>query len=183
MFRKTFLLLVVGLLGGSGALLAQNPADPTAEGGTTEKPKAGDSPGPNRFWQTSLSGGHYMVPLDRIVSISRHKYVLDGSLIVDEVTIDTLGQALARFYVISPLTDKAPGDTIQGVADRGRELLDEVAEKAGSDTQNMVVKKYPETTHAKTIEYRLLKEKDLTALYNSVRSAWESGRGRQYNEK
>ena len=42
-----------------------------------------------------------MVALDRIASVSRHKYVLDGALIIDEVTVDTVGQASARFYFIS----------------------------------------------------------------------------------
>jgi hypothetical protein len=47
----------------------------------------------------------------------------------------------------------------------------------------MVIKKYPDTSHARTIEYRLLSEKDLSALYASVRNAWETGRGRQFSAK
>jgi len=44
----------------------------------------------------------------------------------------------------------------------------------------MVVKKYPLTTHAKTIEYRLLTEAQLNALYQSARTAWVSGKGRVF---
>lgn len=175
MFRKTLLLLLAGLVAGSVQLSAQDDAP------DTDKP--GDSPGPNRFWQATLSGGHYMVALDRISAVSRHKYLLDGAVIVDEVTVDTLGQALARFYFISPVTDAAPGNAVADLAKRGRELVEKAADRIGTDAQNMVIKKYPETSHAKSIEYRILSEKELTALYASVRSAWETGRGRQFSAK
>ncbi|TAE78725.1 MAG: hypothetical protein EAZ84_00430 [Verrucomicrobia bacterium] len=60
--------------------------DPAAENQTEE------SNGPHRFWQASLPGGHYMVAIDRIASISMHQYVLDAQLLVDEVVIDTNGR-------------------------------------------------------------------------------------------
>jgi len=147
----------------------------------TEKTK--ESVGDARFWQANLSGGSYMVALDRIVSVSRHQYLLDGALIVDEVTIDTTGQALARFYFISPVTDAAPGNTVADLAKRGRELVDKATKYVGTEVQNMVVKKYPDTTHAKSIEYRLLTEAELSSLYGSVQNAWETGRGRKFNAK
>lgn len=124
-----------------------------------------------------------MVALDHIVSVSRHKYLLDGAVIVDEVTVDTVGQALARFYYITPVTDAAPGNSISGMAERGRELVDKAAQRAGSDIQNMVVKKYPDTTHAKSIEYRVMSEAELSALFSSAKNAWETGRGRQFTAK
>jgi hypothetical protein len=80
MFRETLLLLLTGLAAGSVQLNAQDAAL------TPELPpaKPGDSAGPNRFWQATLSGGHYMVALDRISAVSRHKYLLDGAVIVDD---------------------------------------------------------------------------------------------------
>lgn len=44
----------------------------------------------------------------------------------------------------------------------------------------MVVKKYPLTTHSKTIEYRLLSEQQLGALYGSAKTAWVTGKGRVF---
>jgi hypothetical protein len=176
MFKKPFLLLLAGLLACTLPGTAQEPTE-------TDANKTGDSAGPNRFWQATLSGGHYMVALDRIASVSRHKYVLDGSVIVDEVTVDTVGQALARFYYITPITDAAPGSTASDVADRARELLEKAADRAGTDVQDMVVKKYPVTSHAKTIEYRILSAAELTSLYDSVRNSWETGRGRKFTAK
>lgn len=124
-----------------------------------------------------------MVALDKIVSVSRHKYVLDGALIIDEVTVDSVGQALARFYFITPITDAAAANSLTGLADRGRELVDKAANRAGTEVHNMVVKKYPDTSHAKSIEFRVLSEKELAAVYGSVRNAWETGRGRIYKGK
>ena len=151
----------------------QTATDPTAI--------KGDTPGNNRFWQATLTGGHYMIALDKITSVSRHKFVLDGSLIVDEVTIDSTGQALARFYFIRPITDAMESNVATQLADQGKELLDKVAKRGDTDVQNMVVKKYPETTHAKSIEYRLLSDAELTSLYDSVRNSWESGKGRKFS--
>jgi hypothetical protein len=150
--------------------------------------KTEDSPQSNRFWQATLPGGHYMVALDRISSISRHKYVLlDGSAIVDEVTIDALGQALVRFYYIAPITDAATGshagEIATRIAGRAGELIDKAADTAGTSAHQMVIKKFPETTHAHTIEYRLLSAEELTGLYNSVRISWENGRGRKFTSK
>lgn len=178
MFRKPLLLLLAGLLTCTIPVVAQD-----TPGATDPANKTGDSAGPSRFWQAALSGGHFMVALDRIASVSRHKYVLDGSLIIDEVTVDTVGQALARFYYITPITDTATETSVAGLADRGRELLDKAADRVGTDVQNMVVKKYPLTSHAKSIEYRILSAGELTALYDSVRSSWETGRGRKFTAK
>ena len=177
MHTKTLpsLLTALAVLVSSAVVRAQDAA---------KEPKTDDTPQSNRFWQASVGGGHYMVALDRISAISRHKYVLDGAVIVDEVTVDSLGQALARFYFIRPITDAGGGSEIAAAAsravDRGRELIDRAAGMAGTGVQDMVIKKFPDTTHSKTIEYRLMSEQELSALYSSVKTAWESGRGRRF---
>lgn len=187
MFAKT--LIPIFLLAAAFPATAQtpnpNPPDNGGQGqnqGETEDRQVG-----NRFWQASIGGGSYMVALDRIASVSRHEYLLDGAVIVDEVTIDTVGQALARFYFLRPVTDATRGSAAANVAgravDRARELAERSAGRAGVDVQNMVVKKYPETTHAKTIEFRVQSAGQLDALYKSVRDAWEKNRGRQLTIK
>lgn len=182
MLNKTLPALMVALLAAPLHVHAQNQPPPAAS-----EEKNGDVAQPNRFWQANVGGGHYMVALDRISAISRHKYVLDGAVMVDEVTVDALGQALARFYFLTPLTDamtgSAAGNAASRIVDRGREIIDKAASTAGTEVHNMVVKKFPETTHAHTIEYRVLSEQELTGLYNSVRTAWESGRGRKFTIK
>jgi hypothetical protein len=178
MHTKTLLALMLSLAAGSANLAAQN---------RDQEERTSDVQQQNRFWQASVGGGHYMVALDRITSVSRHKYVLDGAVIVDEVTVDTVGQSLARFYFIRPITDAGGGTAIGEAAsravDRARELVDRGAQVAGTEVHNMVIKKFPETTHARAIEYRMLSETELSALYSSVRTAWESGRGRKFAVK
>jgi hypothetical protein len=154
---------------------AQNPTTPPATGQSTEEEA------PKRFWQATLPGGHYMVSLDRITSISRQTYLLDGAVVVHEVSVDTIGQALARFYFLEPV--KTPSTAANQIIDRGRELLDQAGERSGTDLQKMVVKKYPETTHAKCLEYRLEDAAELDSLYKSLRDSWESGRGRKFAVK
>jgi hypothetical protein len=185
MSKKPLLPLLVISLAITCPTHGQNPPANPANPASPQKTE--DTQQSNRFWQASLPGGHYMVALDRISSVSRHQYVLDGAVIVDEVTVDALGQALARFYFIQPITDAAKGNSTGAAAsrivDRGTELIDKAGRTAGMDIHQMVIKKFPETTHAKTIEYRLLSAEELGALHNSVRSAWENGRGRKFAVK
>jgi hypothetical protein len=165
----------------ASVLLAQNPSDEP-----TPKP-AEQTTQDNRFWQASVNGGHYMVALERISSVSRHRYVLDGTLLVDEVTVDALGQSLVRFYFVKPWTEAVDDNAVTAAAssviERGRELIDDKASKLDGEIHNMVLKKFPDTTHSRTVEFRLLSESELTALYDSIRSSWESGRGRNFKFK
>jgi hypothetical protein len=173
-----FLLPIVLLV--SPLAHAQNQPAPTTN-------KSEDTEQPNRFWQASMSGGHFMVAIDRISSISRHEYVLNGNALVDEVTVDTLGQSLARFYFIRPLTDTMTGSNtgaaVARIAGRTEELVERAASIAGTNAHEKVIKTYPDTTHARSIEYRVQSAEALTALYNSVRTAWERGKGRRFTER
>jgi hypothetical protein len=133
------------------------------------------------FWQATLPGGTYLTSVDKITSVSRQKYLLDGAFVVDEVTVDTLGQSLARFYFITPVgTDTAAASTTGAVLDRGKAMLNIAGQRTGLDFESMVVKKYPETTHARTIEYRLQTEIQLKGLFDSASKAWQSGNGGQF---
>ena len=120
MLQKTRLAMFCALLVCVVSLQGQEPL----------KPK--DESEPNRFWQATLSGGNYRVALDRIVSVSRHKYPLDGALIVDEVTVDTVGQALARFCFITKITGAAADNAVSSLESHGRELIDRAAQRTGS---------------------------------------------------
>ncbi len=177
---KTTILTLLFLGALTPVLYSQNDDQEDPEKNRTAIAEQSDQPGLPRFWEARLGGGEFVVALDRISSVSRHKYVLDGALIVDEVTIDTTGQALARFYYITPITSGVPGNAASQVAESALGLVDKAAQSAGSDVQNMVVKKYPLTTHAKTVEYRLLSESQLNVLFQSAKTAWQTGKGRVF---
>ena len=180
---KNLSFLFMGVLAFSPLAFAQNNnprPNPDSEVSQQEKDKDNDKETRNGFWEANLAGGNYLVALGRISSVSRHRYALDGTVIVDEVTIDTEGQALARFYFISPIEVGGTGAAAADAVEKAAALLDGAVRRAGVDVQDMVVKKYPLTTHSKTIEYRLLSEQQLGALYGSAKTAWVTGRGRVF---
>ncbi len=136
--------------------------------------------GSRRFWQANLPGGSYVVSLSSISSVSKHTYVIDGHLKVIEVVVDTLGNSLARFYYITPVSEDANSAIAGKIAERGKELLDKVGERTGINTSTMVAKQYPTTTHSKTVEFRISDEGDLNALLTSVRKAWMNAKGTKF---
>lgn len=156
-----------------------------APNSSSKKSTATDEEDPrHRFWQANLPGGNYMVALDRITAVSRHSYaVVEAGMMVDEVVVDTVGQSLARFYFVRPLTEGVNNNAVNNLTERAKELLDYGGQRAGTDIHKMVVKKYPEGNYARTVEYRLLSAEELGALFGSVRTAWESGRGRTFTVK
>ncbi len=171
------ILVISSLIAFSGVGFSQtadpnNPTDPTQN--------QNEQRGRKGFWEASMSGGNYVVALSRITSVSRHRYVLDSAVIVDEVTVDTEGQSLARFYFISPVTTAGPESGAAKIAERALEIANNAASEKGSTAQDMVQKKYPLTTHSKTIEYRVMNEAQLTSLYQSVKTAWQTGDGRVF---
>ncbi len=188
--KKTALLYLFASLLLAVPAFAQEPTDPKPKGEESEKPddrEEGEKPtedkGPLRFWQASLPSGHYMVAIDRIASISMHQYVLDGQLLVDEVVVDTNGRGLARFYFVTTVAESSNSATVARTVEKGRELIDRAGQKAGTDILDLAQKNYPTTSHAGMIEYRLLDKRDLTALYGSLKNAWETGKGRKLTIK
>lgn len=140
---------------------------------------ASEEAGPRDFWQVSLPGGHYMVSLKHIASISMHEYLLDGALVVNEVMVDAGGRGLARFYHITPGPGGSAPAPAARLVERGKEIVDQAVRRGGVDAHNMVHKQLPATTHTGMAEYRVLDLRDLDALYNSLQRAWESGRGQR----
>ena len=175
---KLRILVISSLIAFSGMGFSQTP-DPNAPN-QNQQGEQGEQRGRRGFWEANLTGGNFVVALSRITSVSRHRYVLDAAVIVDEVTVDTEGQSLARFYFITPVTTAGPESGTAKLAERALEIANKSATDKGSSAQDMVQKKYPLTTHSKTVEYRVMTEAQLTALYQSVKTAWQTGDGRVY---
>ena len=130
------------------------------------------------IWRCDLPGGTYEVAIRAIVSVSSHEYIVDGAARVIEVNIDTQGNMAARFYFIEPVAAKTPLGVGQSAVDRISELAKEAGQRTGADdVWQRVVKSYPTTTHAHTIEYRVASEEQLKQILSSAREAFESGRG------
>ena len=133
-----------------------------------------------RRWECSLPGGEYSVNLGAITSVSKHSYVLDGTLLVTEATVDTTGTALARFYYIEPITKDTTFNALARIQKRAEQLRNRGQSRTGTKADEMAQKSYPTTTHARTIEFRIMNEVELNALYGSLYQAWTSGKGRTF---
>lgn len=137
---------------------------------------------PQKFWEANLPGGSYMVSLARISSISMSTYHVKGA-VVHEVDIETMGAALARFYVIEALGEGNGSNAASNIISRVKEIGSEAGGKVGVDPDTTVHKEYPLTTHAKTIEFRVIDTADLAEIYSSISKAWKENRGRKITIK
>lgn len=122
----------------------------------------------------------YVVKLSAIASASLHEYVVGGTVKVTEVTIGTLGSTQARFYHLQPVTETSSGG-VAGLTNvltqRGQQMAERVASVTGADPiWRGVIKDYPTTTHAHTVEYRVDSTEKLKALLKSVLKALETDR-------
>ncbi len=135
---------------------------------------------------------------NRISSISIHDYVT-SVLRVKEIVLDSMGASTVRIYHARPLTEeelagqfgsaaRQAGGATNPVAARGEQATTEAARMIAEARQRttgsrggslnladtIVVKDYPATTHARSIEYRISDEAELLALYSALRNHWTS---------
>ncbi len=136
------------------------------------------------FWQASFTnGGHYLVKLNQITCASKHEYIGNGAARVIEVTIGCDTTVVARFYFLEPLGKDSPIAAANVIINRAEDLAKQAASR-GSPTAGRlnVVKDYPNTTHAHTVEYVVQDEATLGSLYGSLMQAINTGRGRTWKE-
>ncbi|MCE9519448.1 MAG: hypothetical protein K8R87_07845 [Verrucomicrobia bacterium] len=144
---------------------------------------ATDSNNPN-FWQASFTnGGHYLVKLNHINCASKHQYISDGVARVVEVTIGTDTAVVARFYFFEPAGKDTPLNAGQILLNRAQDTAQQAAARVSPNAARLnVVKNYPASTHAHTVEYSVQDEATINSLYASLLAAISSGRGRTWKE-
>jgi hypothetical protein len=173
----SWLLALVLVVAGAADLWGQ-----AAGGGQAPPVEDGEvSEGHPAFWQADLNGGHYMVKLGNIVSASKHEYVVDGAARVVEVTIGTNTSLAARFYFIEPLGKDSPLAMTRTAIERAQQVAERVGERAGESVSDRVVKNYPNSTHAHTVEWSVASEGQLNSLYASLTRAIARGRGEAWS--
>ena len=163
---KSFLLL----LALAATLHAQTPTPPAPP-----PAPAGDKANQTLF-RCTLPGGTYEVAVRAIVAVASHEYIVDGIARVTEVNIDTTGALVARFYYLEPVTPNTPGGIGAATVDKVQSLRKEAAERSGQDVWKKVVKNYPTTTHARTIEYRVTEKEHLTRIFAGAEEAFRIGK-------
>jgi len=135
------------------------------------------SPSPTRIpmWRCDLPGGTYEVAIRSILSVSTHEYVVDGAAQVTELNIDTPGNLAVRFYYIEPVVSSSPIGIGQSTMDKVQQLAGEASDRVSPGEQppwEKVVKNYPGSTHAHTVEYRLDSKDQVQTLFNSADQAF-----------
>lgn len=138
----------------------------------------GVQPGINGFWEVVTAGGRFVARLDQIASVSEQEYLIDGAVRVFECTVDTTGGQTARFYYLETIAETLPITTGPAAVERLRSIANQVTNKAGvGDLDAVVTKHYPDTTHAKTSEYRVKNRSTVSQIYDHVRKVWAEERG------
>lgn len=134
------------------------------------------------FWRCELPGGIYMVNMTTLASVSTHEYVVDGAARVTELTVATNSAVVARFYFLEPMVPKSPvGGLGQSLIDKVQQRSEEAAGRAGlEEVWKKVVKNYPLTTHAHTVEYRLDSIDQVKKVQKSLEEAWRANRDTQF---
>lgn len=178
MKRCPFLLLL--LLHPLFPAVLPGQTSPAPAGAATEKDAAGAEvvSGPQGFLSIDYKGGRFVTPFRSIVSISRHDFLVDAGGKVHELTIDTHGSVIARYYYLESPLDANPLNAAQIVNSRIEKIRGMVEERTGQDTR-MVVKHYPDTTHAKTVEFNVSSIEQLERIYDHIYDDWvvKNGKG------
>ncbi len=145
---------------------------------------SGDGEGIKGFWECETSTGNFVIALNQIASVAKHQYIVDGAAKVYEVTVDSTGPMVARFYFIEPVTDGSPLSMGKNTIDRLKDIAQNATSKTGTEEiWEDVIKNYPQTTHAKTAEFRLRNKENIQQIYDHIYRVWAKERGRgQFNK-
>jgi len=149
--------------------------------GQTPSPQPSPSPTRIPMWRCDLPGGTYEIAIRAIISVSTHEYVVNGVARVTEMNIDTPGSMAVRFYYLEPLTPSSPIGIGQSTIDKAQDMIKEAAGRVspGEPPWEKVVKDYPTSTHAHTVEYRVDSKDQLDTLFNSAEQAFRLNQNTQ----
>ncbi len=138
------------------------------------------------LWQGKLNGGNYSVRCTAIIALSKHEYISDGVARVVEVNLSLNSAMVVRFYFLEPYKPESGSNTVGAATqamDKAKGLFEQAAGRVSPDLANpKVVKNYPASTHAHTIEFVLKEEARLNSLFGSLQRALETGQGRTWKE-
>lgn len=126
-------------------------------------------------WTGSLKGGRYIVKCGQMIALSRHEYVADAAARVVEVNLTLSSNTAVRFYYLEPVRLEGTGTIAAGqqAIDKARQMVQEAASRISPTlTEPKVVKTYPVSTHAHTVEYVLKEEARLNSLFDSLENAF-----------
>jgi hypothetical protein len=178
------LLLALLLLPAAFALAQSAPGqNPTGQGGQQNQ---ADEPTRDGLWDGRLKGGNYLVRCNSIIALSKHEYVADGVARVVEVNLTLSSSQIVRFYFLEPVKLDSGSSLVNAgtqAIERAKGLVEQAAGRVSpSLTEPKVVKSYPASTHAHTVEFVLKEEARLNSLFQSLERGFRTGQGRIWRE-
>jgi hypothetical protein len=120
--------------------------------------------------------GAYVVSINSICSVALERYDLEykgKTYPIVECSIETVGGKTARFYYIDDREDSKKDENdslLKPLKESIKGVLPEDEEKKREKLR--VVKTYPESVLAASVEYRLGTEREILDLYQGLRDAW-----------
>jgi hypothetical protein len=146
-----------------------------------------DSVTQDGLWDARLKGGNYIVRCNAIVALSKHEYISDGVARVVEVNITLNSAQIVRFYFLEPYKPESGSSTVGAATqalEKAKGLYEQAAGRVSPDlAAPKVVKNYPTSTHAHTIEFVLKEEARLNSLFGSLERSFRTGQGRVWKEQ
>lgn len=125
--------------------------------------------GVRQYWRCTTPGGTYVAPLDRISSVSTHEFLIQGGGRVWELAVSDGSSVVARYYYMEPVTSLAGVKEADEAYREAEKEADAAVRGAGAESPwRKVVKLFPQTTHAHTVEYRLPNREALDRIFSHV---------------
>ncbi len=153
---------------------------PTGQGGQQDETTR------DGLWQGQFKGGNYIVRCNSIIALSKHEYISDGVARVVEVNVTLNSAQIVRFYFLEPAKLESGSSMVnagQAAIDRAKGMVEQAAGRVSpSLTDPKVVKNYPASTHAHTVEFVLKEEAKLISLFGSLERSLRTGQGRVWKE-
>lgn len=138
------------------------------------------------LWQGQFKGGNYIVRCNSIIALSKHEYIADGVARVVEVNLTLNSAQIVRFYFLEPYKPETGSSTLGAgtqALEKAKGLFEQAAGRVSPELTNpKVVKNYPVSTHAHTVEFVLKEEARLNALFGSIERSFRTGQGRVWKE-
>ncbi len=167
-------------------LQAQTTPGQTAPGQTTPTQTQQDQVTRDGLWDGRLKGGNYIVRCNSIIALSKHEYISDGVARVVEVNLTLNSAQVIRFYFLEPYKPESGSSTLNAgtqALEKAKGLFEQAAGRVSPElTSPKVVKNYPASTHAHTIEFSLKEEATLNSLFGSLERSLRTGQGRVWSE-
>jgi len=158
----------------------------TGQGGQQQPQGQEDTPTRDGLWDGRFNGGNYIVRCNSIIALSKHEYISDGVARVVEVNLTLNSAQVVRFYFLEaykPETGSSAVGAGTAALERAKGMFEQAAGRVSPElTTPKVVKNYPASTHAHTVEFVLKEEARLNAMFQSLERGFRTGQGRVWKE-